>query len=196
MSPILATRAGVSAIGYGMFGGGAPATAFESIATATGTGSSATITFSAIPSTFQHLQVRWRARSTFATSSAVAIQLTINSDTGTNYAYHNLWGDGSSANASGSATTDKIVIGNGMAGNSMTSGVMGVGLLDIQDYASTTKNTTSRIFCGIDTNTTTGAVRLMSGLWINTNAVSSLTFTANNGNFGTDTTFALYGIKG
>jgi hypothetical protein len=36
---------------------GVPAGAYESIASATGTGSSATITFSSIPSTYQHLQI-------------------------------------------------------------------------------------------------------------------------------------------
>lgn len=177
-------------------GAAASTSSYESISSATGTGSSATITFSSIPSTYASLQIRWRARSTFASSSAIGLKINVNSDSGSNYAYHQLFGDGVSATATGSASQTELIYGGGMAGNSMTSGIIGTGILDILDYASTTKTKTFRVFTGIDTNTTTGSVRLNSGLWNSTSAISSITFTANNGNFGTDTEFALYGIKG
>jgi hypothetical protein len=168
---------------------------YESIASATGTGSSATITFSSIPSTYKHLQIRWIARSTFSSSSAINMKVYINSDTGANYAYHQLFGDGTSATATGSASQTEIIVAGACAGNSMTSGIMGTGILDIADYASTTKTKTLRSFAGIDTNTTTGSIRLSSGLYNSTTAMSSISFETNNGNFGTTSTFALYGIK-
>ena len=161
-----------------------------------GTGSSTTITFSSIPQTYKSLQVRWIARSTFSSSSAIVLKITVNSDSGSNYAYHQLFGDGSSATAAGSASQTELSYGGGMAGNSMTSGIVGAGILDILDYASATKTKTFRVFNGIDTNTTTGSVRLNSGLWNSTSAITSITFTANNGNFGTTTSFALYGMIG
>jgi len=75
---------------------------------------------------------------------------------------------------------------------------MGVLLIDINDYASTTKYKTIRNYCGIATNSgvDVGAINLGSGLWENTNAVTSLTINGLGVNFTTTSVFALYGIKG
>jgi hypothetical protein len=169
---------------------------YESIATATGTGTSATITFSSIPSTYKHLQIRWIARSTFATASAVNINTQINADTGANYANHRLSGDGSATTAAGAASATEMVFPFMVSGNSATAGIVGTGIIDIQDYASTTKTKTLRVFGGVDTNTSAGRVAIQSGLWNSTSAMTSISFTSNDGNFGTTTSFALYGIKG
>jgi hypothetical protein len=164
-------------------------TAFDSIATATGTGSSTTITFSSIPSTYQHLQIRFFGRTTTGVS---ALSMTFNGSAGTNYARHYLAGDGATAFVSGAADTAQIW--TGYAINSTNMG--GVGIIDIHDYASTTKNKTVRAFTGNDTNTPgNDDVRLSSGVWKSTSAITSITFTSTD-NFATNATFALYGIKG
>ena len=170
--------------------GAGGATAFESIATATGTGSSDTITFTSIPSTYQHLQIRYTARC----SSTAAAYLRFNSDTGTNYNWHYLNGTGSAAAAAGYATQAQIGVSppdSGIGSSQST-----VGIIDILDYKSTTKNKTVRTFAGIDVNGVGGDIALDSGLWRNTNAVTSITITTFGTNFTTATTFALYGIKG
>lgn len=172
--------------------GGGAAGAFESIATATGTGSSATVTFSSIPSTYQHLQLRWTSRvsTTFST-----VRIRFNSDSGSNYAYHDLVGGGSSASASGSASATFNYLGF-TPGTSYLSNTTSVGVVDIHDYASTTKNKTLRNFSGFDTNGD-GSVYLTSGLWMNTNAINTITIiNAASSNWTTATQFALYGIKG
>ena len=48
----------------GLYAGGVPpvTTAYESIATTTLSSTQATITFSSIPSTYEHLQIRWIAK--------------------------------------------------------------------------------------------------------------------------------------
>ena len=168
---------------------------FESIATATGTGSSGTITFSSIPSTYQHLQIRYIGR-----SDAAAVDRTItmrfNSDSGSNYAYHHLYGNGSTVTANGTSTTGVLI--RSVTAASAAANVMGVGVIDIHDYASTTKNKTSRILSGLDGNTasTDYQIVLTSGLWINTSAINSITLIPSTGNWTTTSTFALYGIKG
>ena len=169
-------------------------TAFESIATATGTGSSGTITFSSIPSTYQHLQIRILGR-TSSTSRAGLIRF--NSDTGSNYAYHELTGNGSTAGASGGASATEFT-GVWVASSSEATNVHGVSIIDIHDYASTTKNKTTRAFSGMNNNgtATTERIYLFSGLWINTNAINSISIVAGSGNWTTSSTFALYGIKG
>jgi len=177
--------------GNGAGGGGS----FESIATATGTGSSGTITFSSIPSTYQHLQIRYVCRSSRA-STDDGINLQFNSDTGSNYARHQLFGNGATASASGGTTQSNIPVGVATAA-SVAANIIGVGIIDIHDYASATKYKTIRSFSGDDQNNTNGILYLRSGLWQSTTAISSISLiSSSSSNWTTQTTFALYGIKG
>ena len=172
------------------------AAAFESIASATGTGSSATITFNSIPGTYQHLQIRMLGKTATAAAGADALDITFNSDSGSNYVYHNLTGDGASATAGASSTSTTFLrIGAG-AGRANETDICAVSIIDIHDYASTTKNKTMRRFGGFDKNASGGSVILNSGLWMSTSAITSITISSTGGNFTTTNVFALYGIKG
>jgi hypothetical protein len=162
-----------------------PAGAYESIATANGTGSSGTISFTSIPSTYQHLQIRFLA----FTSAAMNINVRFNSDNAANYAYHQLVGDGASASAAGVASSSV------MFGGYATGSQYGVGVIDLLDYANTNKNKTMRSLHGSDANGS-GLVLLRSGLWQNTNAINRIDLIAGSGNFTTASSFALYGIEG
>jgi hypothetical protein len=194
MSPILQSLANGSARGYGAFVPLGAAGAFESIASATGTGSSGTISFTSIPGTYQHLQLRGIARSTNTSTDPGAITVAFNSDSGTNYAWHNLYGDGASALAAGSSSGVNISLRDTTARNGMAANIMGCVIIDIQDYASTTRNKTLRAFGGTDLNGS-GTAALFSGLWINTAALTSISLSVS-GAFTTATQFALYGIRG
>ena len=177
--------------GAGVAAGGS----FESIQTVTGTGSSGTITFSSIPSTYKHLQVRINAR---VTGVNIASSMRINNDTTGVYARHASWGDGASATAAGSASQTSISWIDFITGSNSTSGMQGVGILDIADYASTTKTKTVRLLGGMDTNNGSdgGLITLQSGLYNLTTAITRLDFLAVASNWATTTTFSLYGIKG
>lgn len=154
----------------------------------------ATVTFSSIPSNYQHLQIRFNARSTFASATA-ALRIRFNSDTtSANYVYHRLFGDGTTATAAAATSAGYIYI-NSHTSASATSNQFGVGIIDIHDYGSTTKNKTVRAFAGNDRNGG-GDSNLISGLWINTAAVSSIELTTNGTSFLTGSTFALYGFIG
>lgn len=175
----------VALLESGAGGGGG---AYESIATATGTGSSATITFSSIPSTYASLQIRIFAKD----GSLNQIGLRFNSDSGSNYSTHQLYGDGASVTASALTSTTRVsYIGQAVA----TANIGGVSIVDVHDYASTSKNKTVRSFTGWDTNGS-GEVKLTSGLWMNTSAVTSLSIVNLADNFTTTSVFSLYGIKG
>lgn len=184
----------IAALFSGAGGGGG---SFESIATATGTGSSNTISFTSIPSTYQHLQIRCISHATSNTN--LIGRITFNSDSGSNYARHRLVGDGTSVSATGQASTTSIEAID-LFGDGLNSDKYGVAIVDIHDYAATTKYKTLRSFSGKNDNTTTtdSQVRLYSGLWMSTSAITSITITANAtlGYFNTSSTFALYGIKG
>ena len=166
---------------------------FESIATATGTGSSPTITFSSIPSTYKHLQLRILGRTDNASTGAL-VEAFVNGDTGQNYAFHRLQADGTSASANGGASQFSIQSLIRATGASAAANIMTASIIDIHDYTSTTKAKTIRSFYGFDFNGS-GNVYLGSGLWTSTSAVTSLTLTAV-ANWTTNSVFSLYGIKG
>lgn len=193
MSPILSARGGMSAgaYGWGVLSGGASAS-FESIATITGNSTNNTVSFTSIPSTFKHLQIRGTARSD-AAATIVSLYARPNNDTAANYAWHQLAGDGSTGYANGSASVGEIFAGNPIAANSTANRIATV-IIDILDYTSTSKYKTLRIFAGHDLNGS-GRVQIISGLWMSTNAITSFDLTASNGFLTNQASFALYGIK-
>lgn len=174
---------------------------FESIATVSASGSTTTLTFSSIPSTYKHLQIRGIGRSTDTSSPAQdnGIKITFNSDATTNYTNHGLDGNGTSATASGAITRNFVYAYKGLP-NNLTAGTgFGSAVIDIIDYASTSKLKTTRILSGSDINSGTAnfGIALSSGLWNSTAAITSVTLTVGgSGNWISGSTFALYGIKG
>jgi hypothetical protein len=173
----------------------ASTTAYESIATTTLGSTTGTITFSSIPATYTHLQIRIMSRSTRSqTGDYIAMQF--NADTGSNYAYHGIGGDGSAATAFGFATQTFMDVERAAAATA-TASVFGVSVVDILDYANTNKYKTMRSLGGFDNNGS-GEIYLTSGLWQNSNAITSITLKAQGGtsSFVQYSSFALYGIKG
>jgi hypothetical protein len=172
---------------------------YESIATVTvGSGGQSTITFSSIPSTYKHLQLRIAASTDRGTFALDNVFVTLNGDTGGNYSHHYLQGDGSSASAG--ATANATVVRSGSLPSSAAANVFGVSIFDILDYKDTNKYKTTRSLSGFDLNGTVsgigGFVQLYSGNWRNTAAVNSITLNRQSGtNFIQYSHFALYGIR-
>lgn len=168
---------------------------YQSIATTTvGAGGSSSITFSSIPATYQHLQIRVLARSTYA-GTGDGYLLKFNGVGGTSYAYHLLIGTGSSAVASASTSAAFIVSGD-LPAATETANIFGGLVIDVLDYANSNKYKTTRSLSGDDRNGS-GSVRFISGLFMDTTAISSVSLTLlNGGNFAQYTSAALYGIKG
>jgi len=145
------------------------------------------VTFSSIPSTYSHLQIRGFANTGNGTGGSTATTLRFNSDTGSNYAFHFLLGDGTSATAGATTSTTGIIF-NSASQSTYFSGQ----IIDILDYANTNKYKTTRILNGFDLNGS-GQIALRSGLWQNTAAISTITITATL--FPQYSSFALYGIR-
>lgn len=178
----------------GLFGdGGGAANSYESIQTYTvGAGGSSVISFTAIPSTYKHLQIRCMSRST----ALCFAYLAFNSDTtNANYKTHYLGGDGSSAFAGAYPQSYPGILYGGAAGFGQAPNVSAQ-IFDILDYTSTSKNKTVRLLNGLDANGS-GVVGLDSGVWLNSSsAVTSITLSTNTSSFSQYSSFALYGIKG
>ena len=170
---------------------------FESIATVTvGSGGAASAVFDNIPGTYQHLQVRGVVRSSRTGSSTDSITASYNADTSSaNYVrFHVLDGNGASASASAQASgvAAHNIFSSATAASATASIFEGV-VMDILDYASSSKYKTVRSFSGHDRNGA-GAVNLWSALWMSNSAITKITITCTN-NLVEYTTFALYGIK-
>jgi hypothetical protein len=149
-------------------------------------------------SEYKHLQLRAVAKSTNVDNLAVNVNLQFNGDGGNNYDWHLLRGNGSTVSSSASSGVSVIDIGDITAagGGGGVGGLLvnqfGVMVVDFLDCYSTSKFTTTRSLSG----TTAGPrVRLGSGLWRNTAAITSFNLT-NPGNFVAGSRFSLYGIKG
>lgn len=164
---------------------------YESIASATGTGASGTITFSSIPSTYTSLQIRLLGNtSTFQASWGLRIN---GSSATADYYAHYLTGNTSTTTAgSFLATNDYMWCGQ-------TSGITAnpnVAIIDIHNYALTTNRKTVRTFTGYSNFGVTGVedITLSSGLYMQTTAITSLSIFCGS-NWTSTTQVALYGVK-
>jgi hypothetical protein len=184
-----------------MLAGNAPyePSGFYSIASAVGTGSSATITFSSIPQTFQSLQLRIMARDIGAgTSTGNATFIRLNANTGNNYSWH------ATSAGGGSITNENYTYGatggNGymnavVAAGGNPSGVMGVGIINIDNYASTSQRKTIRVLAGTE-QISDGRIVMSSINFNSTGAITQIDIQGSQASFATSTVISLYGIKG
>ena len=174
-----------------------PPSSYESIATVTiGSGGSGTITFSSIPSTYTHLQVRCLVKTNRTSSNLSSAPFIFNSDSAANYSCHEFNGNGSSVSAVATSNGSSIDVGR-VSGNLSSTSVFGAQVIDILDYKDTNKYKTVRILNGFDNNGS-GVAAFASGSWRSTSAITSITFQTpfDSTLYLQYTQFALYGIKG
>jgi len=151
------------------------------IASGIANGSNA-ITFSNIPQTFTHLQLKVYGRSTWTGGSSSNVYVTVNGNsTTTNYAAHALYGTGSSAAAQ--AFTSSSGIGYYVAywafpTATASANIFGSLVMDIFDYTNTSKNKVAKMLYGNDRNGS-GVVGVGSSLFMQTGAITSLTIGAD-----------------
>ena len=155
------------------------------------TSNTATITFSSIPQTYKHLQIRGVSRQ--ASGANTQLNLRFNGDTGTNYVSHFLFGSGSAVSSSAQTSRSSIIFGQS-TGSGETANIFSPVVMDILDYSNSSKNTTTRLFSSF--NNSLNWILMRSGLWMNTAAVTSISFTADSAtDMVAGSRFSLYGIK-
>ena len=159
-------------------------------------GTTASVTFSSIPSTYNDLKLVVSARGD-AAAYPVAINLKLNSDTATNYSYTNLLGTYSTAVSSTRASSQTVDAIPNVDGASATASTFGSWEIYIPNYNSTG----SKPFFGIDvieTNDITAAhaeIQANAHLYRGASGISSITLTPDSGNFVQYSNFYLYGIN-
>ena len=165
---------------------------YESIATVNvGSGGQANITFSSIPSTYKHLQIRMMSRK--STNGSTQNIMQFNGDTGANYKAHYIiaFADGIYYGSDG---PNNIGLWFTAANNALAN-TFAATVIDVLDYQDTNKYKTTRAINGDDYNGS-GDISFLSGLWTSTSAINSITLAPLSGNFVQYSQAALYGIKG
>jgi hypothetical protein len=167
--------------------------AMELISTTILGSNTATVTFSAIASTYKHLQIRMTNRDT-SSSNIRPAGIQFNGDTASNYQAHRIYGDGASVSSDYLATS---YIQYKIPGNGALASVWSGAVLDILNYANTTTYKTTRMLSGFYGGNGSSEIGLYSGNWRSTSAITSVSLIALNSNaFATGSRFSLYGIKG
>lgn len=158
---------------------------YSTIATTTLGSSTADYTFTSIPTTYTDLVLVINGNS--SVNNDVFIQVGNGSvDTGSNYSYTFIYGDGSSALSARSSSSSNMATGGIFA-----SGSNGTVIAQFQNYSNTTtfKTMLSRANSG-------SFVQARVNLWSSTSVINTVKIFGQSGmTFNSGTTFTLYGIS-
>lgn len=182
-----------------------PSSSYDALATYTvGAGGISSITFAGLPTggQYTHLQIRGVSRTNRATYNTDNFKIRINDDTGNNYSWHSLNSAPNSPSNAANAGSESSVsyIAPFSTATSVETGIFGGAVIDVLDYASTSKYKTVRGLSGADTNGQAsgyaGYFSVTSGLWRSTATVNSITLYPDYGsNFLQHTQFSIYGVR-
>lgn len=154
--------------------------------------SAASVTFSAIPSTYTDLVLRVSARGSFANISNI-INFRVNASATSDYSRTLLLGDGSAA---ASARSSNVAQFQGLVtpAASSTSNVFSSAELYLPNYAGSANKVMSSISAA-ENNNANADLYATAGLRSNTAAVTEINLALNFGDFVAGSSFYLYGIK-
>jgi hypothetical protein len=153
----------------------------------------ASVTFSAIPSTYTDLVLRATARNSAAVNNA-SLGVRVNGLSTTIYSHIYLQGTGSSASSSLSSSATSLD-GNTFEGSTRTANTFTVIEFYIPNYAGATNKPISGISHGED-NSAFALTRATANLIRSTAAITSIElFDTASANFIAGSSFYLYGIK-
>lgn len=153
--------------------------------------SSVTFTDNGAWAGYKHLQVRYVARSSL-NAGVDNLAINFNSDTGTNYSTHSIYGAGSTVISNAFFNNVSAYVPSQLPAATTTANVFGAGIIDILDFANTSKYKTLRTSNGY--MGAIGLVSLISGNWRSTSAITSITF-VTSGQIVANSRISLYGVK-
>lgn len=164
--------------------------AYEAISSTTVGTATASITFSSVPQTYEHLEIRLFARGSAAATLA-NVTLRINSDTASNYVLSSLEGSGTGVSGLRFGASTSLSIAH-VSGDTAAANIFGCGIIFFADYANTTGNKTITSISGNDRDGS-GSVFFRNGLWKSNSAISTIELTLSN--FMVGSVVSLYGLR-
>jgi hypothetical protein len=172
---------------------------YEAIATLSGTGSATIITFSSIPSTYKHLQIRGVNVTDYNSTDYGNAGIRFNGDSGLNYTTHAMRGywDGGTGNKQGlNYTLGSLNYGMiSVAYLNTNNDVVFPTIVDILNYANTNNRKVAKAWSGSTYSTDKGILQTGSTFWDSDSAINSISLLCANGSWTSKTKFTLYGIK-
>lgn len=154
--------------------------------------SAASVTFSAIPSTYTDLVVRYSIRCDVAASVAT-ILFKVNGAT-SGYSWTNVSGNGAAASSTAVSGSTQFSMAQGMPGATATSNTFANNELYLPNYASTTATKQMSHITAQENNNATAYVKAYAQLYNSTSTITSLSF-ENPDLLSAGSSFYLYGIK-
>jgi hypothetical protein len=167
---------------------------FVKIASVTvGAGGTSSIDFSSIPSTYTDLVIYHSCRINDA-SNAADMNIQFNADTGANYSFRRLTGDGSAAASSSGSSNALFYLAGLGTGTTATANTFGNTMVYIPNY--TLSNQKSGSYDGTsENNGTAGFDHLGAVIYTGTSAITAIKLRAYSGNTILQySTATLYGI--
>tara|TARA_R110002012_G_C11637625_1_gene610338 strand:+ start:921 stop:1454 length:534 start_codon:yes stop_codon:yes gene_type:complete len=170
---------------------------YQLISRNTLSGTASDITFSSIPSTFEHLQIKATMRGDVsADGHALRVQMGNSSvETGSIYNMQYLWGSSNTFKYS-TATANSTYFNfyDTILGANATAGRFGFAVITILDYLNTSKNTSFIAQIG-NYGASDKRAGLYGGVMDFTSAIDIIKMYPQTGDFVANTDVALYGIK-
>ena len=170
------------------------ANTYTLIASNTLSSAAAAVTFSSIPATYTDLVIRFAIRDTYSAAANAAQARVTHNGTTANYSWTELNGTGASAASGRLSNQAYYETDAGSPTNANTANTFSSAELYIPSYTAS-QNKPVSVFSVGENNTTTAYMSVRAALWRNTDAITSITLTANISTFVAGSSFFLYGIK-
>jgi hypothetical protein len=158
------------------------------------TGTASTVTFSSIPSTYKDLSLKWSVRDSNASLVANSFIYYNGNSSTTSYSQTYFRGGNSSGTSSTRNSSDNDIYLGYNNGSTSTANTFSSGELYIPNYALTSTRPMSSFLAQEENSTSSGWMHINSGVYIGTDAITSITLTASV-NFLAGSSFYLYGIN-
>ena len=155
-----------------------------------GSGGATSIDFTSIPSTYTDLCFVWSMRQN---TTDLSQYIRFNNDSGSNYSYRTLYGDGSNANSTSASSQTGIAFWS-TAHSGHTASTFSNTLMYVPNYTSSNQKSVSMDFVA-ENNGTTAPMALTVGLWTGTAAINRVTFVPFGANFVQYSSVYMYGIS-
>jgi len=164
------------------------------------TGTPADIQFSSLgtySADYQHFQIRFVIRGSRTGNSADSLYMRLGAsgsvDSGSNYAWHYLRGNGSTVSSSAASSQTQMMLNLNAAAADYTADGYTAGVIDLLDPFETTKYKTVRCLTGQTTNE--NSIYLSSGLWQSSSSVTDILFTHQVSPPAVGSRYSLYGLR-
>lgn len=155
------------------------------------TSDQSSVTFSNIPQGYDDLILLTSAR--LNASGFPAMLMRFNSDSGNKYSYRILEGSGSSVTSTSTSPASSMIVTN-LGGTNTTANTFNNSEIYIPSYTSNINKSISSTTV-LENNSTTAYIDIISGLWSDTSAITSIQLFPSTASFTSNSSFYLYGIK-